>query len=127
MRITAALSILVIVLSSMVVGAIFHRAYLKDLKPAQIPLVEQQILDYKKAEAICGKDNVKSYQKCLKEDGCESSNELADPEYVCDDLGFAAMDEASKSAEYSYRMQGRVKSYCNYIREAGNDPIPFSL
>lgn len=119
--------IVISLLAAMALGAILHGVYDKRVVKAPLTLAEQQIQDYKKAEALCGKDNVREFHKCSKEMGCKSGSELDDPIYVCDDLEFASQDEASKSADYAKRLQSRVKSYCKYLDEETGTPIPFSL
>jgi hypothetical protein len=84
-------------------------------------LIERKVEEYKKAEAICGADNVTEHKFCEKEDGCSTESELTGSELTCQDFSWAAMDEASRSAIEQQRLQKKVDDYCENKKVFGGN------
>lgn len=78
-------------------------------------IAEIQLIEYKKAEVICGKNNVIEGE-VFKTAGDRFDNGRMVPsnKFECEDMEFAAMSEASRSAIRADILQQRINDYCEY-------------
>lgn len=105
-----------------VLGMLVH-SQIKVVELEPEVFAQKQLEEYKKAEVICGEDNVSEKYYCEKEEGCKSANELSKVRYECADLSWAALSEASRSAIMERRLQQEVDRYCEDQRLYGKKEV----
>lgn len=109
-----------LLLVSGVIGAAANQ-FITNRIPEKPLFAEEQLKEYKKAEAICGEGNVSELSYCENEDGCSSAEQLERQKFGCSDLNWASMSEASRSAREHENLQNRVMSYCEDIKTFGEE------